>query len=330
MVKKAKQEQEKAEENTQDSQQEKQSVDVKGGFGRLMFRLVVLGTIAGGGYWLYANPSVWQKAAERQPAQDVVAAQIAQLQDQVATLQAQLLNLPKPDVSGFENKVENLEKQVLNVIDSKADAGIVLGILTRVDKQENRLDKLAKISDDGALILSAAMLVKQAAAEGGDFLYEAEILNQLTPENAKIKKEVSVIDEFSRNGIVSERVLIQRFGEIYAEVIAKQHDEDARDWKERINQKIGEYVKIRKAGEGAPIAAEQKAWKVLQESVSAGDLKQAIKLIESSESDDIKQNQLLQEWLADAKNYLSFNQAIRNIAAYSLAEMKVNNLKNKE
>ena len=330
MIKKAQQEQEKTEENTQELQQKKQSIEKKRGLGRLMFRLVVLGTIVGAGYWLYENPSVWQKKTEQTQVQDVVAMQIAQLQDQVAALQARFLNLPKPDVSVFENKVENLEKQVLNVIDSKADAGIVLGILTRVDKQENRLDKLAKISDDGALVLSAAMLVKQAAAEGDDFLYEAEILNQLTPENAKIKKEVSVIDEFSRNGIVSERVLIQRFGEIYAEVITEQNDGDARDWRERINQKIGEYVKIHRAGEGVPIAAEQKEWKVLQESVSAGDLKYAIKLIESSENDDIRQNQLLQEWLADAKNYLSFNQAIRNIAAYSLAEMKVNNLKNKE
>ena len=64
--------------------------------------------------------------------------------------------------------------------------------------------------------------------------------------------------------------------------------------------------------------------------IAEGQVKKAVKLIESSENDDIKQNQNLQAWLVDAKNLLSFNQAIRNIAAYSLAEMKVKNLKNKE
>ena len=64
--------------------------------------------------------------------------------------------------------------------------------------------------------------------------------------------------------------------------------------------------------------------------VAEGKIKKAIVLIESSHSDDIKQNQMLQEWLVDAHHLLSFNQAIRNIAAYSLAEMKINNLKNKE
>lgn len=297
---------------------------------KILFRLIVLGVIGYGAYWVYQNPQIFENKTEQQkPEEDPYALQIAQLQNQIAALQDQLLNLPEPDVSAFEEKVDSLEKQTLNVIDSKADAGIVLGMLTRVDKLESRLDKVVKISDDGALILSAAMLVKQAAAEGNEFIYEAEVLNQLTPESASIKKDVSVISEYARNGIVSKKELTNQFHQIYFQAVQGEQGEGG-NWRERLNQKVSEYIKIRKAGEGEPISEINKKWQTLVEMVDDGKLVKAVKLIESSENDDIKQNQDLQNWLADAKNQISFGKAIRNIAAYSLAEMKVNSLKNKD
>lgn len=65
------------------------------------------------------------------------------------------------------------------MIDSKADVATVLGIITRLDKIEERLDTLAKISDDGALVLTATMMVKESSENGTNFAYEAEILQQL-------------------------------------------------------------------------------------------------------------------------------------------------------
>ncbi|MBR1604874.1 MAG: hypothetical protein IJ660_02060 [Alphaproteobacteria bacterium] len=292
-----------------------------------LFWLAVLG---GGAYWVYQNPQIFAKRAEvKTEAENAIALQINQLQNQVATLQAQILNLPEPDVSAFENKVESLEKQTLNVIDSKADAGIVLGMLTRLDKVENRLDKMIKISDDGALILSAAMLVKQAAAEGGEFIYEAEILNQLTPATASIKKDVETIVNFAAQGVVSQKELAEQVNQYYLQAVQSEQNQ-GENWKERLNQKVSEYIKIRKSGEEKPQAEINRNWKKLAELVNDGQIKKAVKLIESSESDDIKQNQDLQNWLASAKNHISFEKAVRNIAAYSLAEMKVNNLKNKD
>ena len=38
----------------------------------------------------------------------------------------------------------------------------------------------------------------------------------------------------------------------------------------------------------------------------------------------------MQMWLADAQNLVNFKQAVRNIAAYCLAEMKVNSIKSNE
>jgi len=311
-----------------DSEVKKAGLNVKA----LFFKLLFIIFVGGGLLWLYLHPQILKniELLEKGTAsEDVIAMQINQLQNQVATLQAQVMNIPQPDFSKFEDKVANLEKQNLNVIDSKADASIVLGMLTRVDKLENRLDKMSKISDDGALILSDAMLVKEAADDGSDFIYEAEVLNQLTDEKMPIRKDVSVIAEYSHNGIISERELINSFNQIVANIERKDSQEGT-NWKEKLNNKLNEYIKINKTGENQSKVDTVKIISQIAELVNNGKIIKALKLIESSDSDDIRHNQALQEWFADAQNLVNFKQAIRNIAAYCLAEMKVNSLKNKE
>lgn len=321
------------EQNVSENEAQKASINLMVKVKSLIIKLFIVALLGGAGYFVYTHPQVLDKIkfdkSDEQAANEALMLQVNQLQNQLASLQAQVLNQPAPDLSVFENKVASLEKQNLNVIDSKADAAIVLGMLTRVDKLENRVDRLAKISDDGALILSAAMLVKQAAAEGDDFIYEAEILNQLADNASAIKKDVSVIGEYSRNGVVSEVELVRQFNRVYS-TSQREEKVDAKDWKERLNNKINEYIKINKVGEGAVKSADNSTLDEVAVLVNDGKLAKAVKLIESSDSDDIKQNQLLQAWLADAQNTVTFNRAIRNIAAYCLAEMKVNNLKNKE
>ena len=298
----------------------------------LFMKLLILSVVGGGVFLLYKNPDVLKqylpKNEEKTEQNMVLLEQINQLQNKINVLQAQISDMPKVDITPFEDKVASLEKQSLNVIDSKADASIVLGMLTRVDKLESRLDKLSKISDDGALILSAAMLVKQSAEEGGNFVYEAEILNQLVSPTATIKKDVSVISEFAANGVISKDELIHKFEKLND--IYNQPEDDGKDWKERLNNKINEYIKINKKDKAAVENTESNDFEEVSKLVFGGKIKKAVALIESSDADDIKHNEQLQEWLVDAKNMISFNQAIRNIAAYSLAEMKVNNLKNKE
>lgn len=296
-----------------------------------LVRLVIVCIIAGGGYLLYKNPQVIERLVKNSGNETSLSAQVAELQAQITALQQQVDEQHLPDISVFDDKFATMERYNMNVIDSKADAGIVLGMLTRVDKLENRLDKLAKISDDSALILMSAMMVRQAAEEGHGFIYEAEILNQLAENALPIKKDISVISEFSRNGVVSKNDLIRDFDRIFKTIHAKKQPAEDADWKERLNNKLGEYIKISKVDEKkAEDDKMQSELALVSEQLNAGKISKAVLLLNKTEAEELKNNDALREWLADAQNYLAFNQAVRNIAAFCLADMKVNNLKNKD
>lgn len=90
--------------------------------------------------------------------------EVGSLQRQLADMQYRLENqapttanvmIDDESLAEMKDRLNAIEKQNLNVIDSKADVALVLGLLTRMDKAEAQMGRLAKISDDGALILSA-------------------------------------------------------------------------------------------------------------------------------------------------------------------------------
>ena len=180
---------------------------------RIVFWVLFLGIL----YGLWLNPQIitnmvkfisMQTATEESQEENTVREdefyrRMTVLQNQINQLQNQISSLPEGssatvDLSRFDSKLEAIEKQNLNVIDSKADVATVLGIITRLDKIEERLDTLAKISDDGALVLTATMMVKESSENGTNFAYEAEILQQLAKNDTAIQGDVETISRYAR------------------------------------------------------------------------------------------------------------------------------------
>lgn len=162
---------------------------------RIVFWVLFLGIL----YGLWLNPQIitnmvkfisMQTATEESQEENTVREdefyrRMNVLQNQINQLQNQISSLPEGssatvDLSRFDSKLEAIEKQNLNVIDSKADVATVLGIITRLDKIEERLDTLAKISDDGALVLTATMMVKESSEKyQGEVPHNREALENL-------------------------------------------------------------------------------------------------------------------------------------------------------
>lgn len=193
--------------------------------------------------------------------------EVGSLQRQLADMQYRLENqapttanvmIDDESLAEMKDRLNAIEKQNLNVIDSKADVALVLGLLTRMDKAEAQMGKLAKISDDGALILSATMMIKEAAAKGEPFAYEAEVLDLLARGDEKISQPVAEIVKYAPQGIKSKKTLTDGFNKIYTELLEQQKEEFAKTWKDRLNSKLNEIIKVKRVKEEAPEFEEDK------------------------------------------------------------------------
>ena len=299
-------------------------------FGKFSLLLVILVI---GGYGVWKNPQVLQKMKSFfavQETKDMYQVQINTLNSQMHSLQQQLAllasQIKEPDLSKVYERFDAIEKMNLNVISSKADVATVLGLVTRVDKNERKLDKLSEITDDSALVLTSLMLVKDAAEKGKPFEYEYEVLNNIVADKPKMMEKVKVLEPIAKIGVESELFLANRFNDVCDEILSADKNEEGLSWKERLNSKIHDIVQIKNTKK----ASEEKEIDVLEEMkklVDDGHLMAAVSLLEASKNDLLMQNPQIIEWAEKVKTRSLFFDAINALTAQSLAVMKVNFLK---
>lgn len=303
-------------------------------FKKILWKGLFIVVIAGGVYALTVNPELRQKGqyffgslwGEKVDYQ----AQIDRLNMQLSDLQGQLAQVaqsrPEADLSYVDEKIANIEKLNRNIIDSKADVATILGVITRMDKAEEKLDAMNKISDDSALILTATMLVKDSAERGGNFEYEVEVLQELTKETPKFKEPVAVMAKYAATGIMTADKLHQELEGIYSRMLKEQKATFEKTWKDRLNSKLGELVQIKRVDEKAPKFKGDALLDAVKQALD-GDLKEAMREFEKPENAEKLKNTELAEWLKKVEANFEFNAAVNKVSAASLAIMKVKFLK---
>ena len=308
----------------------------RGSFKKALIKLLVLLILAAAAYGLWKNPALIDKAKNlfsSQPKEDVYQQQIDALTMQMQSLQQQLAvtkaQIKMPDLSAFDERIKGIEKMNLNVIDSKADVATVLGVVTRMDKAEQKLDKLTAVTDDSALVLTGVLLVKDSAERGGNFEYEVEVLSNIAADNPQMAKEVQNLVPFAKDGISSELELVKEFDVIYADLLDKQKTDFDKTWKERLNTKLSEIVQIKKTNEKAPEFSADKNFENIKQYVDAGELFKAASLLMLPENQEWMQNEALQQWVKKVQAREDFYDLIEDLSASSLAALKVNFLKKK-
>lgn len=294
--------------------------------------------IGAAGYFVWQNPQLVDKAKtffessavapeeENRPARvsetDLLRQEIDGLKRQMGLMEKMLAE--KNDNGVLEDRFDNLERANSAIIDSKADVAAVLGLVTRMDKAEQQLDELSMVTDKGAVVLTAAMLVKDSAERGGSFAYEAEILQQLAGDNAKIKNQVAVISKYAEKGIESNIYLIKSFKKVYADLLQKQREAYEKTWKDRLNNKISEYIKVKRVKEDAPAFQANQELAGIKKSVDAGNIKKALADLQNINNKELLNEQSLKDWVAEARAKVEFNEAVAQISAYYLSALKVN------
>lgn len=299
-----------------------------------LFVLVVLGG-AGAGFYLYRETQL-QKASLPDP-------RIVELQNSLQALQNRL-NLLENDNAG---KISGREIAVLNeridsqtrlnqeVLDSKAGTNTVLNMLSRLDSLETRVNNLGQITSDTALILTAAMMVKEAAAGGQPFEYEAEVLRQLSA-GTSVEPQAELIGRYSADGLPCPKKLIADFNGLYeaahatettaleSETAEMPEDKAKGDWKDKINQKLSQLITVKYHNADGQVVEKSIPEDEVYALVNSGEFDAAV--IKMS-NNPMYQTEEFQKWqnLVAAKS--EFQKALRRIQAVTLAAMKIGHLK---
>ncbi len=328
--------------DTKDNKEQTENLSLKSHtFGKLVFRVLLIALVLGGGYAFWKNPNLTDEMSAKmkglfetsnseskpKPVDQValLRQEVNDLRNQIALLQR--LQAQKQDTATLEKRFETLEKFNQNVINSKADVAVVLGMLTRLDEAEQQLDVLSRITDQGAVILTATMMVKDSAERGGSFTYEAEVLNQLAADNVKVKPALEVIQKAAVDGIYSNAYLIKSFDKVYFSLLEQTKQESEKTWKDRLNNKISEYIKVQKNGKQAPQNQNVQELNNIKILINSGNIKKAVVSLQHLSNENLQKEPLLKDWVEKAQTKIAFDEAISQIATYYLAALKVNFIK---
>lgn len=283
------------------------------------------------------QPQTQQQSTINESTPDQLSRQIDSIKTEIQIIKQNALNqntgeVNKEDLKNLNARINNFETQNIALIEKKADKDSLLGLINRLDKIEQRLDNMAKISDQGALILSTTMMIKDSASRGNSYEYEAEMLSQLAQKEPQISDSVRTLANMSQLKISSSTELQKSFKKIYEEVekAEQARQTENKNWKERLNMKIKEYIQVKRLKEQDstphPISPEEIQKNMLQqaqEEVSTKHFDKAIHTLNNM-PELLQRYTALQNWIGQAQKNVVFNQAINQISTYSLALMKLN------
>jgi len=233
-------------------------------------------------------------------------------------------------IKQVETKVARVAEQNAYFLNIKADSSVILSMGERIDKLEKKTDRFALVSNDGALILSAAMMIKEVVSKGNSFGYEAEVLRFLSEGRSEIAPEVNYLYNNSSRQFPSDASIVENFNKAYLGVIEKSKPAPETDWKKRLISKFHEYVTISKESAVEPVAGydKLKALKTIRELVNNYDFAAATNELSREENTPLMEDKEISDWYNLVKHKLKTYQSISKIASYSLALMKTEGLKN--
>jgi len=312
--------------------------------GAWLFGVFVLALMAGGGWVLYQNPQIFNRR-EVSSAQDE---KFKQLEARLGRLQQQINDLAAADndsstaqqLADMNEKIDNMSRLNHEILDSKAGTGVVLGLVQRFDNLELKVESLGKVSSRGALILTAAMLVKDSAVAGRPFEYEAEVLRQLAA-GTNMETAADTIARYAAEGIMSKKQLKAEFEQIYdrqhvanaAEAekqaaVAEKEEAPATTepgWKEKINAKLSELIIIEHHQKEETPKEDVRLTDEVYQLVKRGELDLAAQKMAQN---PFYNTEAFAIWRNQVQARDDFAAALRRIQALTLGVMKAENLTN--
>ena len=229
-------------------------------------------------------------------------------------------------INGLHDKVGKMETLTAQYMNIKADSSAVISLGERLDELEKRTRRLSRISNDGALVLTAALMIRENAAAGQPVRFEAEMLKQLAAGRPEIETAVDYVYNNSSRQYPSNKNLTESFNRISGRIVYDLRHQGS--WKDRLLRKINEYIHISSPAADSRENAEITALEEIKGYVDEGQFAIAVELLSRPENETLLADDALNKWFAITDSKLKFNRALSEISAYSLALMKTEGLKN--
>ena len=141
---------------------------------------------------------------------------------------------------------------------------------------------------------------------------------------------VEQIQKIAISGVKSNVFLVNRFQVVYNEIAEMHKKEFEKTWKDRLNSKLNQFIKVRRTNNQVPEFEENQTLVNIKKLVDAEDLQSALMMLQQPKNADLlAKSEALQEWVGLVKTKMEFNSAVKQIANNALAVMKVNSI-NKE
>ena len=229
-------------------------------------------------------------------------------------------------INGLHDKVGKMETLTAQYMNIKADSSAVISLGERLDELEKRTRRLSRISNDGALVLTAALMIRENAAAGQPVRFEAEMLKQLAAGRPEIETAVDYVYNNSSRQYPSNKNLTESFNRISGRIVYDLRHQGS--WKDRLLRKINEYIHISSPAADSRENAEITALEEIKGYVDEGQFAIAVELLSRPENETLLADEALNKWFAITDSKLKFNRALSEISAYSLALMNTEGLKN--
>lgn len=250
-----------------------------------------------------------------------------ELSKNIADNNQRLLSL-NDEVKKNLSETNLLKSEVEQVKASAAPASVVLSMVNRIDSNEEKIKSLSKQSEDGALILMGAILIKDAIERGDTYFVEAQILKEIAKNSKDVASEIEVIVEYSNKRLIKRSELIDEFNKVASDAVSISEMKDEIDWKNKVYNKFKSLVKVRRTD---IISEEDMSMEAVlaraEKYIGNSQLENAVLEVEKSNQDNhIIKKSGLESWLLKAKDRVKIDKAISSILAKSLAIIKVGHI----
>lgn len=303
-----------------------QSIIAKISFAVFRFaEIMLLLSLASSAVYLWKNPQIAQKWLNLEPKKEVQNNTPAELNN----IKQQIENINF--IIKSDNEKMNMFKQQFGYFDkSKADAEEIIKLNNHYNQLQSQISKLKQTSNSGALILTAAMIVRDNVSHGISCNREAEALKILAGNIDSINQDVDFVSSHCDINFMSINSMINKFNSIYNDVEQALKPKTEADWKKRLLTKINEYVTIStpKPQNEEPKFNQLAVLKQIKQLVDNTDLAAATNEMDKEENFPLFENEDVKNWYNQTQQQLKFYQSLSNIISGALVIMKVEDVSN--